>query len=102
MVWNPEEKADFEWQSGWFIWIGLRPQRCCQANKTRDTLSGDDESSSSELEAADNPEDSDSLNLDNIEQASNEDEGDRYTSVGCRESLTKTRLCVVKEAPSLI
>ncbi|KNF02970.1 hypothetical protein PSTG_03919 [Puccinia striiformis f. sp. tritici PST-78] len=60
-------------------------------NRERDTLSGDDESSSSEVEAVDNPEDSDSLDLSDIDQASDEDKGDRYTSIGCRESLTKFR-----------
>ncbi|KAI9610581.1 hypothetical protein H4Q26_006724 [Puccinia striiformis f. sp. tritici PST-130] len=51
-----------------------------RSNYERETSSGDDESSLSELEAADDTEDSDSLNLGNIKQpASNEDEGDRYT-----------------------
>ncbi|KAI9619032.1 hypothetical protein KEM48_006444 [Puccinia striiformis f. sp. tritici PST-130] len=67
--------------------VGLADTR---SNYERETSSGDDESSLSELEAADDTEDSDSLNLGNIKQpASNEDEGDRYTSIDSQESLTK-------------
>ncbi|KAI9617529.1 hypothetical protein H4Q26_012826 [Puccinia striiformis f. sp. tritici PST-130] len=54
-----------------------------------DSVSGDEESSSSELGASDDPEDLESLNLEDIIHASEEDEGDHYTTLGCKESLTK-------------
>ncbi|POW11461.1 hypothetical protein PSTT_05236 [Puccinia striiformis] len=58
-------------------------------DRERDTGSEDGESSSSGLDASDDAEDSKSLDLEDIKQASDEDEGDRYTSIGSKESLTK-------------
>ncbi|KAH9454488.1 hypothetical protein Pst134EB_033481 [Puccinia striiformis f. sp. tritici] len=58
-------------------------------DRERDTGSEDGESSSSGLDASDDAEDSKSLDLEDIKQASNEDEGDWYTSIGSKESLTK-------------
>ncbi|POV95428.1 hypothetical protein PSTT_16275 [Puccinia striiformis] len=51
-------------------------------NRDQDTSSGEEESSSSEIETAGHLEDSDLLNLDDIENASDEDETDRYTIPG--------------------
>ncbi|POW11508.1 hypothetical protein PSTT_05242 [Puccinia striiformis] len=52
--------------------------------------------SSSEIETAGHLEDSDLLNLDDIKNASDEDETDRYTSNGCKESLAKFRVIAKK------
>ncbi|POW22791.1 hypothetical protein PSHT_00837 [Puccinia striiformis] len=65
-------------------------------NRDQDTSSGEEESSSSEIETAGHLEDSDLLNLDDIENASDEDETDRYTSNGCKESLAKFRAIAKK------
>ncbi|KAI9599787.1 hypothetical protein KEM48_012132, partial [Puccinia striiformis f. sp. tritici PST-130] len=65
-------------------------------NCERDSVSGDEESSSSELGASDDPEDLESLNLEDIIHASEEDEGDHYTTLGCKESLTKFRVIAKK------
>lgn len=55
----------------------------------------DDESEVGSLDQED-PEDTDLLTLEDIENASEEEESDRYTSNSCKESLAK-----VSKSPSL-
>ncbi|POW07561.1 hypothetical protein PSTT_08150 [Puccinia striiformis] len=67
-------------------------------NRKTDIVSGDEDSSSSDLDSndADEPEDSDVLDQEDIEQAIPEGESDRYTTKGCKESLAKFRVIAKK------